>query len=30
MRFKAEEVQRYPLDVEFKGPTKLFDLDTIA
>lgn len=30
MTIKEEEVQQYPLDIEFKGNTKLFDLDTLS
>ena len=30
MKFKADDVQQYPLDVEFYGKTKLFDLINIA
>ena len=30
MQFRNEEVQQYPLDVEFKQTTKFFDLETIA
>ena len=29
MKFKAEECQKYPLDVEFKGTVKMFDMETI-
>ncbi|TNV76866.1 hypothetical protein FGO68_gene13258 [Halteria grandinella] len=30
LTFKADDVQQYPLDVEFRGKSKLFDLETLG
>lgn len=30
MTVQSGGVQKYPLDIEFRGRTKMFDIDTIA